>query len=138
MKEVAFGCIPWRRTKSGTVEVLMILRTGGYWEFPKGNPEKDETDSETALRELKEETNLSGKLSTEQPISLKYSFTRNEIEIDKRVTFYMCEVDSKSKVSIQKQEVTDYIWLPIEDIAQKATYPQMKGAAREACKRLSV
>jgi len=138
MKEVASGCIPWRRIKNGTIEVLMILQTGGYWEFPKGKQEKSETDTETALRELKEETNLVGKLSTEHPISLGYTFTRNGMRIDKQVTFFMCEIDAKSKVSTQKREVTDYIWLPVEDIEQKATYPQMKEAAREACKRLSV
>ena len=116
----------------------MILRTGGYWEFPKGKQEKGESDSETALRELKEETNLKGKLTTEHPISLSYTFTRNGVNVEKYATFFMCEIDSKSKVSMQKKEVTDFVWLPIEDIEQKATYLKMKEAAREACKRLSV
>ncbi|KKS84884.1 MAG: NUDIX hydrolase [Parcubacteria group bacterium GW2011_GWA2_43_11] len=120
MKEVASGCIPWRRMKNGTVEVLMILRTGGYWEFPKGKQEKGETDGDTALRELKEETNLKGNLSTEHPISLRYTFTRNGVNVEKQVMFFMCEIDLKSKVSIERKEVTDYIWLPTEDIEQKA------------------
>jgi hypothetical protein len=35
---------------------------------------------------------------------------------------------------MQKSEVTDYLWLPIEDVVQRVTYPETKDAARKACK----
>lgn len=136
MKEKACGCIPWRRLKNGTIEVLMVLRKGGYWEFPKGKQEKGERNEETAIRELKEETNLTGILSLKDTISLSYIYTRDENRIHKSVQFFLCEIDTTAKVTKEKREITDFAWLPLENIEQRATYPEMKEAARSACERL--
>ncbi len=47
------------------MEVLLIKhKNGGHWAFPKGHVEKKETESETALREIKEETGLKVELDT--------------------------------------------------------------------------
>ena len=39
-------------------EVLLVNEGDGFWGFPKGRPEKDETLLETAVREITEETGL--------------------------------------------------------------------------------
>ena len=39
-------------------------KNGGHWAFPKGHVEKKETEPETALREIKEETGLKVELDT--------------------------------------------------------------------------
>ncbi|MFH1332713.1 MAG: NUDIX domain-containing protein, partial [archaeon] len=39
-------------------EFLILQYTAGHWDFPKGHIEKGETERETALRELKEETGI--------------------------------------------------------------------------------
>lgn len=136
MKEVACGCVPWRKGKGGNIEVLMILRTRGFWEFPKGKQEKDENDMQTASRELKEETNLTGDVSIKDVIHKEYVFKRDGVRIEKTVRLYLCKVPENAKVKIQKKEVSDFIWLPLEDCSQQATYPEMKEAARQACKLL--
>ncbi|MGX9359137.1 bis(5'-nucleosyl)-tetraphosphatase [Mycoplasma sp. 332] len=38
--------------------VLLVQQTAGHWTFPKGHMEKNETEIETTLREVKEETNV--------------------------------------------------------------------------------
>ncbi len=136
MKEIACGCVPWRRTEDKKIEVLMILRNGGFWEFPKGKKEKNESDKDTALRELKEEVNLDGDISMKDIISANYSFTRNDIQFEKIVRLYLCEVSLMSKVVVEKKEVTDHKWLSVENLAQQATYPETKEMARVACKLL--
>lgn len=136
MKEVACGCVPWRRNKNGTIEVLMILRTGGYWEFPKGKQEEGESDIETALRELKEETNVSGEITSKDVIYEEFVFKRKGEHIEKVVRLFLCEVKGKVTVKVQKSEVTDFVWLPLDEIARQATYPEMKNAARKACELL--
>ena len=37
---------------------MLVCEHGGYWVFPKGHMEEGETEHETALREIKEETGL--------------------------------------------------------------------------------
>ena len=46
------------RKNDDTFETLLIKMVKGHWSFPKGHVENDETEVETALREIKEETNL--------------------------------------------------------------------------------
>ena len=63
-KEKSCGAVVYRQGETG-VEVLMIKhKNGGHWAFPKGHVEKKETEPETALREIKEETGLKVELDT--------------------------------------------------------------------------
>ena len=39
-------------------EYLIIRHVAGHWDFPKGHVENSETEEETALREILEETGL--------------------------------------------------------------------------------
>ena len=50
--EKSCGCIIIEDKK-----VLLIKQTNGIWGFPKGHVEKNETELQTAEREVKEETN---------------------------------------------------------------------------------
>lgn len=45
-------------------KVLLIKHNNGHWSFPKGHVEKGETKELTALREIKEETNLETSIDT--------------------------------------------------------------------------
>lgn len=120
------------RTREREIVALMILRHGGFWEFPKGKPETGESEEETALRELKEETGLVGTLEPENPIESEYVFHRAGVEYDKKVRYFFCRVSDASAVTVQKSEVNDYAWLPLEDLMDRATYPEMKAVARRA------
>ena len=48
-------------------------KNGGHWAFPKGHVEKKETEPETALREIKEETGLKVELDTASGEMVTYS-----------------------------------------------------------------
>lgn len=56
------GVIPYRMEQDGPRYLLCHQRGSGSWSFPKGHMEPQETEEETALRELKEETGLEAKL----------------------------------------------------------------------------
>ncbi|BAP39655.1 bis(5'-nucleosyl)-tetraphosphatase [Metamycoplasma canadense] len=55
--EKSCGAIVLKNIES-KLYVLLVQQTAGHWTFPKGHVEKNETEIETALREVKEETNV--------------------------------------------------------------------------------
>ena len=55
-KEKSCGAVVYRETGE-QIEILLIRhKNGGHWAFPKGHVEKKETEEDTALREIREET----------------------------------------------------------------------------------
>ena len=51
-KEKSCGAIIYNKNK----EVLIVKHNAGHWDFPKGHVEENETEIQTAIREVKEET----------------------------------------------------------------------------------
>ena len=44
--------------KDSSIKYLLVCEHSGFWVFPKGHMEAEESEHETALREIKEETGL--------------------------------------------------------------------------------
>ena len=65
----AAGGVLWRPTSSGDLEVLLVHRPKyDDWSLPKGKRDNaSESDEETALREVEEETGLKARLGRELP-----------------------------------------------------------------------
>ena len=57
MYEKSCGAVVFTKI-DGEIKYLLVSNREGIYGFPKGHVEKDETESETALREVYEETNL--------------------------------------------------------------------------------
>ena len=56
--EKSCGAVVFRRYH-GNTELLLIKHTaGGHWSFPKGHVEPGETEEQTAVREVLEETGI--------------------------------------------------------------------------------
>jgi 8-oxo-dGTP diphosphatase len=65
---LAAGCVVWRRTDDGDLEVLLVHRPRyDDWSFPKGKCDPGEGFEETAVREVREETGLEVALGPELP-----------------------------------------------------------------------
>lgn len=119
------GVIPFRRNGEER-EYLILLQTNSCWSFPKGHMEAGETEEQTALRELLEETGLTAKLDTSRFASIEYpvsEFSRKE------VVFYLGEVAGEPKV--QESEIETYKWVTFREL-ENYLFPN----AFEACKAL--
>ncbi|MBN2876394.1 MAG: NUDIX domain-containing protein [Bacilli bacterium] len=57
-KEKSCGCIVLNQYK----EVLLVQMRQGHWSFPKGHVEENESEEQTALREVLEETGIRCKI----------------------------------------------------------------------------
>lgn len=114
----------------------MIKRVEGFWEFPKGKIEQGETPEACALRELEEETGLVGQLTPEEPLTVRYTYERDNVQYDKRVSLFFCRVPDGSQVTLQKSEASDQVWLPLDMLVDRATYLELKEAARKVAQVL--
>lgn len=89
-------------------EYLIIRHVAGHWDFPKGHVENNETEEETALREIREETGLGATLFDGFRESVNY-LVRGRIP--KEVVYFMGR-PSSDQVVMQPEEVADYAFLP--------------------------
>ncbi len=122
--EKSCGVLPYR-TVNGQQEFLLVYQTASRcWSLPKGHIEPGETDVQTALRELYEETGLTAKLDTTQSASIEYpisSFAQKE------VVFFLGQVIGEPVV--QEGEIEKYQWVSaneLEDYLFPDTYKACK------------
>jgi bis(5'-nucleosidyl)-tetraphosphatase len=123
--ETAYGIVPLRRTKTGWEVFLIQQCNGSWWGLPKGHMEAKEVPLETAKRELAEETHLRcRRLLSEDPLQDQYRFCLNEDMINKKVYYFLAEVEGE--VQLDAREVQAGVWLPLDRAIEQATFSEMK------------
>lgn len=124
-KDESFGVIPLSKEK-GHWEVFVIQHhRSGYWGFPKGHAEPNETAQEAAFRELKEETNLELiELLQKEPLKEQYTFILNRRRVFKQVLYFIAIVGGEIK--LQKGEIHDGTWLPFPQAIDRVTHQEGK------------
>lgn len=58
---MSYGIIPVFISESGAKEYLILQNHKGFWGFPKGHHEGNESPEDTAIRETYEETGITVK-----------------------------------------------------------------------------
>ena len=97
---------------------LIIKMLNGNWGFPKGHTEDQETDIQTAIREVMEETGINIEILDRFKKSIKYiPFP----EVLKKVIFFI-GITEEEKVTIDKDEIEDYMWCSYEEALKMITY----------------
>ena len=124
IKEKSYGAVIINEKK----EFLLIRhKNGEHWDFPKGHKEEGESDRETAIREVLEETGLIVRLIDGFKEKTKYS---PKPGVDKTVTYYLGF--SMGKVTIQEEEIMEFEYLPYEEALEKITFNESKEVIRAA------
>ncbi|SHK57718.1 NUDIX hydrolase [Thermocrinis minervae] len=100
-------------------EVLLVKNPSEVWTFPKGLIEEGESPEEAAVREVKEETGVLGKIVT--PLgSVEYYYTREGQRIKKKVYYYLMKyVEGEPKPS---WEVLDARFFPKHQVLNLLKY----------------
>ena len=111
------------RICDGTLEVALCGRNyPAIWGLPKGTPEPNETQRETALREVREETGL--EVEEQEFIeSIEYWFVRAQdgVRYHKMVHFYLMTAVG-GDVSLHDDEFDVVKWWPIDEALESLTY----------------
>ncbi len=106
---------------------LMIFRDG-KWDLPKGHREEGEDISETAVREVMEETGLDGLEILDLNCVTQHTYSRDGIDYLKHVWWYNMKYEGDGHTTAQREEgITDAVWVRPEDIAQRLqnSYPSI-------------
>lgn len=115
----------------GDLVLLIENKRSHHWSFPKGHKEINESDIQTALREVLEETNVKIKLYSQHFCVINYE---PKPKVSKDVVYFLAEYDS-GEVIAQDSEVSNIGWYSIEDAMNKITYEQEKEVLRELLKQ---
>lgn len=118
-KEKSCGAVVYRK-REGKTEILLIRHAnGGHWAFPKGHVEKKETEEETALREIREETGLTVKLKKGFREQVSYSPKEG---VMKDVIYFAAKARGDEETTRQEEEVTDLMWLRPKKALEQVTF----------------
>jgi 8-oxo-dGTP pyrophosphatase MutT (NUDIX family) len=99
--EKSCGVIVFTRIEN-TIKYVIIKSVNGFYGFPKGHVENNETETETALREVFEEVGLKPTLVDGFRETVEYYIP--SINVQKKVVYYLGEYKNQAIV-YQKEEL---------------------------------
>lgn len=115
-------------------KILLIKQLEGHWGFPKGHVEGGETEVQTAVREIKEETNYD--VEIDERYRYQESYSPKE-DVKKDVVYFVAKKMGGNMLA-QAEEIQDIKWLNIEDAINKLTYQSSKNVLRKVIKDLNL
>lgn len=126
--EKSCGAIVYRR-HHGNLEILLIKHVNsGHWSFPKGHVESGETEEETALREIKEETGIDVIIDSTFRETVTY-FPRKDTQ--KVVVYFLAKAKNFEYVP-QEEEIAQIKWVDIGYATSVLTYENDKTIVNKA------
>ncbi|MDG6953477.1 MAG: NUDIX domain-containing protein [Nitrososphaerota archaeon] len=129
MEERSAGAVVFRDTPEG--RLYLLLQNGGRWDFPKGGVEKGETELDTVMREVEEETGLGAiRILPGFRKVIEYYYKRNRKNIHKQVVYLLASTSTeKVRISFEHQ---GFGWFSYEEAVLKASYDNSKVTLSEA------
>ncbi|HDR3493167.1 TPA: NUDIX domain-containing protein [Bacillus wiedmannii] len=126
-REKSCGVIIYQN-KPDTRYLIVKSKANGHWGFPKGHIEENETEIDTAKREVKEETGLDVLIHEDFKTSMEYKISET---IKKEVILFLGTPMSTS-VTIQKDEIAIYKWATFADILNLFKHENQKQILKQA------
>jgi 8-oxo-dGTP pyrophosphatase MutT (NUDIX family) len=110
---------------------FLLLLNGGRWDFSKGNVETGESELQTVIREVGEETGLTDiSLIPGFRRVIEYSYRREGRKVHKQVVYLLARTeDCEVKIS---QEHQSFGWFPYAEALQRASYDNSRATLQEA------
>ena len=125
--EKSVGAVIYR--KSGEQALFLLVQYRSWqWDFPKGHVEEGESEEETALREVFEETGIRIEITEGFTHRMKYS---PKVGTLKEVVYFVGATKDKA-VKCQESEIEDFKWLNLKDAIENVSHENSRKLLREA------
>ena len=111
--EICCGSVVFNDNK-----VLIIKHKYGHISFPKGHVEGNETEEETAIREVKEETGIDIEITSNKKYYVQYENDNNSIE---KVTYFIGKMIG-GKLNPQLSEISSCYFEDEKKVSDLITY----------------
>ena len=131
-KEKSCGAVIYKYFDD-VLKVLVVKHNSGHYAFSKGHMEKNETEIETAIREIKEETNLD--VIIDDGFRFINTYSPKEGVIKDVVYFVATPINSD--VIPQSSEIAEINWYDVDSAYDIITYNDTKEILRKAVEYLT-
>jgi bis(5'-nucleosidyl)-tetraphosphatase len=130
IREKSCGAVVFIKKEDQT-KYLLLNYAAGHWDFVKGNVELNETEKETVLRELQEETAITDASFIDGfKEAIAYFYRRQGLTVHKEVVFFIIETHTE-KVELSFEHV-GYIWLDYRRAMEKLNFKNAKDVLQKA------
>lgn len=126
--ESSCGAVVYRMEEGRRKFLLIRNRRSAHWGFPKGHVEPGETNEQTAIREVLEETGLHIKILPDFVQKSDYTI---QGKIEKSVLIFLAKTD-ESKFTLQEEEIEECGWFSYEKALNTLNYENDKNILNEA------
>ena len=127
--EKSSGGVVFTRT-GNTVRYLIIRHLGGHCGFPKGHMEPGESEPETAIREIREETGLAVSLVEGFRAADSYPLP-NKSGVWKEVVYFPAEISDQT-IHTQPEEISEAYLVSYEEALRLLPFPEAKRILTDA------
>lgn len=130
MREKSCGAIVYK-IENNELKFLLVYQNNGHYSFPKGHMEKGETEIETTIREIKEETNLDVEIDSNFRYEISYLLESKNIMKD---AVYFVATPTTFDLINQEGEITECGWNDYKTTLDKLEFDNIKEAFEQAYK----